>query len=122
MYSARKLLEMFFLLYCVISCIAHIVNLAADVFQKYEHFHHTGTLIIFIRNMEERLVFKSFLSDTIAAANVKLPPVPVSTRWNSCFEAALIEFIHVEGFIRQKKVDHTQFYENRLVRFMEALV
>ena len=31
-------------------CVAHIVNLDADVFQKYEHFHHTGTLITMIKS------------------------------------------------------------------------
>ena len=31
-------------------CIAHIVNLASDVFQKHEHFHHMGTLIMMIKS------------------------------------------------------------------------
>ena len=50
--------------------------------------------------------FLSFLSDTIAAADVKLPPVPVSTRWNSWFEAALYHSHQVhtyEGFYKAEK-------------------
>ena len=31
-------------------CIAHIVNLASDVFQKHEHFHHMGTPIMMIKS------------------------------------------------------------------------
>ena len=30
-------------------CLAHIVNLAADVFQKYNDFHHVATLITMIK-------------------------------------------------------------------------
>ena len=31
-------------------CLAHIVNLAADVFQKYNDFHHVATLITMIKS------------------------------------------------------------------------
>ena len=92
-------------------CLAHIVNLAADVFHKYEYFHHTGTLITMIKSSfykkpGRKARFLSFLSDTIAAADVKLPPVPVSTRWNSWFEAALYHSHRVhtyEGFYKAEK-------------------
>ena len=30
-------------------CLAHIVNLAADVFQKYNDFHHVATLITMVK-------------------------------------------------------------------------
>ena len=107
---------MFFLLYCLansthVLCLAHIVNLAADVFHKYEYFHHTGTLITMIKSSfykkpGRKARFLNFLSDTIAAADVKLPPVPVSTRWNSWFEAALYHSHQVhtyEGFYKAEK-------------------
>ena len=31
-------------------CLAHIVNLAADVFQKSNDFHHVATLITMIKS------------------------------------------------------------------------
>ena len=31
-------------------CLAHIVNLAADVFHKYKHFHHTRILVTMIKS------------------------------------------------------------------------
>ena len=99
-------------------CIAHIVNLASDVFQKHEHFHHMGTLITnikssFFKKPGRKARFLSFLSDTIAAADVKLPPVPVSTRWNSWFEAALYHSSRVhtyEGFYKAEKGNLVNMY------------
>ena len=50
--------------------------------------------------------FIAFLKDTIAAADVRLPPVPVSTRWNSWFETAVYHASRVhtyEGFYKAEK-------------------
>lgn len=47
-----------------------------------------------------------FLADFIVSADVKLPPVPVFTRWNSWFEAAIYHTtrIHLyEGFYRAER-------------------
>ena len=47
-----------------------------------------------------------FLAEFIAGADVKLPPVPVSSRWNSWFEAAIYRAtrIHLyEGFYKAEK-------------------
>ena len=94
-----------------ILCLAHIVNLAADVFQKHKHFYHTATLITMIKSSlykkpGRKARFLSFLADTIAPADVKLLPVPVSTRWNSWFGAAFYHShrVHVyEGFYKAEK-------------------
>ena len=32
-------------------CLAHIVNLATDVFQKYNDFHHVATLITMVNQV-----------------------------------------------------------------------
>ena len=92
-------------------CLAHIVNLAADIFQKHEYFHHTGTLISMIKSSfykkpGRKARFLRYLSETIAPSDVKLPPVPVSTRWNSWFEAAQYHSHRVhtyEGFYKAEK-------------------
>ena len=50
--------------------------------------------------------FIQFLTDFIASADVKLPPVSISSRWNSWFEAASYHAtrIHLyEGFFKAKK-------------------
>ena len=92
-------------------CLAHIVNLAADVFQKYNDFHHVATLITMIKSSffkkpGRKSRFLIFLKDTISPTDVKLPPVPVSTRWNSWFEAAVYHATRVhtyEGFFKAEK-------------------
>lgn len=94
-----------------ILCLAHIVNLAADVFQKHKDFYHTATLITMIKSSlykkpGRKARFLSFLSETIAPTDVKLPPVPVSTRWNSWFNAASYHShrVHVyQGFYTAEK-------------------
>ena len=94
-----------------ILCLAHIVNLAAEVFHKYHYFQHIDTLIIMIKSSFFKKTgriarFLRFLSDTIAPMDVKLPPVPVSTRWNSWFEAAKYhsQRVHTyEGFYKADK-------------------
>lgn len=48
----------------------------------------------------------TYLSDFIASTEVKLPPIPVSTRWNSWFEAVTYHAtrVHVyEGFYKAEK-------------------
>ena len=91
--------------------ILHIVNLVADVFQKHKYFYHTTTLITMIKSSlykkpGRKARFFIFLANTIAPADVKLPPVPVSTHWNSWFGAAFYHShrLHVyEGFYKAEK-------------------
>ena len=92
-------------------CLAHIVNLAADVFQKIAEFQHLCTLISMIKSSffkkpGRKSRFLDYLKDTISPSAVKLPPVPVSTRWNSWFEAAVYHAsrVHIyEGFYKAEK-------------------
>ena len=94
-----------------ILCLAHIVNLAAEVFHLYKDFSHTANLITMIKSSlfkkpgrKSRLL--KYMSDLISKEDVKLPPVPVSSRWNSWFEAAIYHAtrIHLyEGFYKAEK-------------------
>ena len=87
-------------------CLAHIVNLAADVFQKHKEFTHLCTLVTMIKSSlfkkpGRKSRYLKYLSDFIAAGDVKLPPVPVSTRWNSWFSTVIYHATRVhlyEGF------------------------
>ena len=50
--------------------------------------------------------FLKFLGDYIAASEVKLPPVPVSIRWNSWYKAAVYHATRIqlyEGFYKAEK-------------------
>ena len=50
--------------------------------------------------------FLKYLSDFIPSTDVKLPPVPVSIRWNSWFEAAIYHAtrVHIyKRFYKQEK-------------------
>ena len=92
-------------------CIAHIVNLASEVFHHHTDFKHTSNLIAMIKSSlfkkpgrKRRLL--EFLADFIATSEVKLPPVPVGSRWNSWFQAASYYATHVhlyEGFYKAEK-------------------
>ena len=91
-----------------ILCLAHIVNLAAEVFHCYKNFSHTANLILMVKSSlfikpgrKSRLL--KYMNDFISKEDVKLPPVPVSSRWNSWFEAAIYHAtkIHLyEGFYK----------------------
>ena len=101
-------------------CLAHIVNLASDVFHKYSDFGHLATLITMVKSSfykkpGRKARFIAFLKDTIAAADVRLPPVPVSTRWNSWFETAVYHASRVhtyEGFYKAEKSEVLYFLRN----------
>ena len=92
-------------------CLAHIVNLAAEVFHHYGEFQHTSDLISMIKSSlfkkpGRKSRYLAFLRDCIPSSEVKLPPVPISSRWNSWFEAATYHAtrVHVyEGFYTAEK-------------------
>ena len=91
-------------------CTTHIVNLASEVFHHHTDFKHTSDLIAIKSSLFKKPGRKSrflkFLADFIASSDVKLPPVPVSSRWNSWFQAASYHAtrIHLyEGFYKAEK-------------------
>ena len=94
-----------------ILCLAHIINLAAEIFHHYKDFSHTANLITMIKSSlfkkpgrKSRLL--KYVSEFLSKDDVKLPPVPVSSRWNSWFEAAIHHAtrIHLyEGFYKAEK-------------------
>ena len=66
-------------------CLAHIVNLASEVFQKSNDFQHVSTLISMVKSSlfkkpGRKSLFLSILKEAISPVDVRLPPVPVSTR------------------------------------------
>ena len=89
-------------------CLAHIANLTAEVFHHYPDFSHMCDLVTMIKSSlykkpgrKSRLL--QFLADFISSTDVKLPPVPVSTRWNSWFSSVAYHATRVhlyEGFFK----------------------
>lgn len=74
-------------------CLEHIVNLAAEVFHHHSHTKHTADLIAMIKSAfykkpGRKSRYQEFLESYLTKSEVKLPPVPVGTRWNSWFETA----------------------------------
>ena len=66
-----------------ILCLAHIVNLAAEIFHHYKDFSYTANLITMIKSShfkkpgrKSRLL--KYMSEFVSKDDVKLPPVPVS--------------------------------------------
>ena len=94
-----------------ILCLAHIVNLAAEVFHHHGAFKHTADLVAMIKSSlfkkpGRKSRYLAYLSEYIATADVKLPPVPVSSRWNSWFETVKYHATRVhlyEGFYKAEK-------------------
>ena len=92
-------------------CITHIVNLASEVFRHHDDFKHASDLIALVKSSlfkkpRRKNRFIQFLADFIASADVKLPPVPISSCWNSWFKAASYHAtrIHLyEGFYKAEK-------------------
>ena len=97
-----------------ILCLAHLVNLAAEVFHKYHYFQRVDTLIIMIKSSffkkpGRKARFLRFLSDTIAPMDVKLPLVPYQSLLagiHGSRQPSITprEFTHTRGSIRQRKV------------------
>ena len=91
--------------------ISRIVNLAAKVFHHHADFQHTSDLIAMVKSSlfkkpERKSRLLKFVAEFIASADVKLAPVPVSSGWNSWFEAAIYHAtrIHLyEGFYKAEK-------------------
>ena len=89
-------------------CLAHIVNLVAEVFRHHRDFSHTCDLVTMIKSSllkkpGRKSRFLKFHGEFISSADVKLPPVPVSTRWNSWFAAVIYHATRVqlyEGFYK----------------------
>ena len=71
-------------------CLAHIVNLTAEVFHHSRDFAHMCALVTMIKSSLYKKPGTPFAVPCrlyIPSADVKLPPVPVSTRWNSWFSS-----------------------------------
>lgn len=94
-----------------VRCMAHIVNLVAEIFHHHPVFKFTADLIAMIKSAffkkpGRKCRFIKFLKDFLPSSEVKLPPVPVATRWNSWFEAAIYHSSHIhvyEGFFKSEK-------------------
>ena len=107
----RDVLSVVFTKSTHVLCLAHVVNLAAEVFQHFSDFKHTADLVAMIKSSMfkkpgRKRRYLTYLSDFIASSEVKLPPVPVSTRWNSWFEAVIYHATRVhlyEGFTKWRK-------------------
>jgi hypothetical protein len=92
-------------------CLAHIVNLAADVFQMHREFTHLCTLVAMIKSSlfkkpGRKSGYLKYIGEFIPPEDVKLPPVPVSTRWNSWFTMVIYHVTRVhmyEGFYKAEK-------------------
>ena len=92
-------------------CLAHIVNLPAEAFRHYSHFKHTSDMIALIKSslfkkQNRKSHYLQYLNDFIASSEVKLPPVLVSSRWNSWFDTAMYHATRVhlyEGFYRAEE-------------------
>lgn len=67
-------------------CHAHVITLVAEVFQHFSDFKHTADLVAMIKTSifkksDQKRCYLNYLSNFIASAEVKLPPVPVSINW-----------------------------------------
>ena len=84
-------------------CLAHILNLAGDVFQKWSDFGHTATLVsmvksAFFKKPGRKSRYIKYLAEYLPSDDVKLPPVPCSTRWNTWFRAVIYHAVHIHMY------------------------
>lgn len=89
-------------------CLAHIINLVGDIFQKWPEFGRIATLTTMIKSAffkkpGRKSRYLKYIAQYLPKEQVKLPPVPVSTRWNTWFKAVIYHTAHVhlyEGFFK----------------------
>ena len=89
-----------------ILCLAHVLNLAGEVFQKWPAFGRLATFVSMVKSAfnkkaSRKARFLAYLGEYLPANLVSLPPVPCSTRWNTWFYAVIYHAarIHVyHGF------------------------
>ena len=97
-------------------CLAHILNLV-EVFSHWPAFDNVTQLTTFIKSAffrkqsrekkkKKKKLYLKWLENYLPKEQMKLPPVPVATRWNSWFNAgryhsSFIQFY--EGFFKQEK-------------------
>lgn len=87
-------------------CLAHIINLVGDIFQKWNEFGRIATLVsmiksAFFKKPGRKSRYLKYIAQYLPKDQVKLPPVPVSTRWNTWFNAVIYHTTHIhlyEGF------------------------
>ena len=94
-------------------CMAHIINLAGEMFTNSALLDNVSQLNKMVKSAffkkpgcKQRYI--TFLGEYLPADEVRLPPALVSTRWNSWFEAAKYHAHHMhlyEGFFIQEKSD-----------------
>lgn len=79
------------------------------VLHHHSDFSRTSDLIMMIKSSlfkkpGRKNRFLKYLGDFIASADIKLPPVPVSSRWNSWFECIMLqEYTCMKAFTRQRR-------------------
>ena len=79
---------------CYTVCLAHMLNLAGEVFQRWPDFGRLATFVSMIKSAfnkkaSRKARFLTYLGEYFPANQVSLPPVPCSTRWNTWFEAVI---------------------------------
>ncbi|XP_072178106.1 uncharacterized protein [Diadema setosum] len=108
--AAREVLQPLFPKSIHVPCLAHIINLGAEAFQHHVEFGRVDTLVkmmksAFYKKPARKSRYLKFLREYLPPDEVKLPPVPVSTRWNSWFHAVKYHLAHLhvyEGFFKQE--------------------
>lgn len=91
-------------------CLAHVLNLAGDVFVSWPDFSHLATLVTMIKSAffkkpGRKARYLKYLEEYLGKDGIKLPPVPVSTRWNSWFETVIYHATHLHmygGFFKSE--------------------
>uniref|UniRef100_UPI00358FF509 uncharacterized protein n=1 Tax=Myxine glutinosa TaxID=7769 RepID=UPI00358FF509 len=101
--AAREVLQPIFHNSCHVPCLAHIVNVSAQVFQHWPEFGNVATIVkmikaAFLKKAARKARYLRFLKDFLPKEQVKLPPVPVSTRWNSWFDAVNYHATHLQHY------------------------
>ena len=94
-------------------CLTHILNLVGEVFSHWPAFNNVTQPTTFIKSAffkkaesKKKKGYLKWLENYLPKEQVKLPTVPVATRWNSWFNTArypssFIQFY--EGIFKQEK-------------------
>ena len=87
-------------------CLGHILNLVGEEFSHWPTFDNVTQFITFIKSAFLKRLHLKWLEGSQPKEQVKLPSVPVVTRWNSWFNVARYHSSFgqfYKGFFKQEK-------------------
>uniref|UniRef100_H3BC62 HAT C-terminal dimerisation domain-containing protein n=1 Tax=Latimeria chalumnae TaxID=7897 RepID=H3BC62_LATCH len=111
----KKSMKPLFLNAVHVTCVAHLLNLVGDMWRK--KFVKVNDLVTFVNCPARKARFRMHLEEKEKSPCI--PPIPVITRWDTWFNAALFHLAHVEDYISFFEEEKDRSSSSRVVNAIE---